>query len=278
MSLSKISINRPIMMTMILLLFVVLGIIGYTSMSLDLMPAVDIPIVTVRVIYSGAGPQDVETQISKKLEDEISTVSEIDYMQTYSIDNASIIIVFFNLTKDVEIAKQEIADKVAAIVNDLPADADDPIIDKIDISAQSIMDIVLSGSASGIELFEYADNVLKDRFAQLKGIAKVDIIGGNERQIQIIFNREEMKANNISLAQVSQIYFRRYWNKILGNIREGKGEIEMRDEDCLIVAFDRCKEDSLLMVSRRTKDGNIHIVNLIRDNAEGLYLRLTKGE
>lgn len=205
MSLSKISINRPIMMTMILLLFVVLGIIGYTSMSLDLMPAVDIPIVTVRVIYSGAGPQDVETQISKKLEDEISTVSEIDYMQTYSIDNASIIIVFFNLTKDVEIAKQEIADKVAAIVNDLPADADDPIIDKIDISAQSIMDIVLSGSASGIELFEYADNVLKDRFAQLKGIAKVDIIGGNERQIQIIFNREEMKANNISLAQVSQI-------------------------------------------------------------------------
>lgn len=205
MSLSKLSINRPIMMTMILLLFVVLGFIGYSNMSLDLMPAVDVPIVTVQVVYSGAGPQDVETQISRKIEDEISTVSEIDYMQTYSIDNASIIIVFFNLTKDVEIAKQEIADKVAAIVNDLPDDADDPIIDKIDISASSIMDVVLSGSASGIELFEYADKVLKDRFAQLKGIAKVDVIGGNERQIQVIFNREEMKSNKISLAQVSQI-------------------------------------------------------------------------
>ena len=78
---------------------------------------------------------------------------------------------------------------------------------------------------------------------------------------------------------ICQFYFRRYWNKILGNIREGKGEIEMRDEDCLIVAFDRCEKDgSLLMVSRRTKDDKIHIVNLIRDNAEGLYLRLTKGE
>lgn len=205
MSLSKLSINRPIMMTMILLLFVVLGVIGYNNMSLDLMPAVDVPIVTVQVIYSGAGPQDIETQISRKIEDEISTVSEIDYMQTYSIDNASIIIVFFNLTKDVEIAKQEIADKVAAIINDLPDDADDPIIDKIDISASSIMDIVLSGDASGIELFEYADNVLKDRFSQLRGIAKVDIIGGNERQIQVIFNRETMKSNKISLAQVSQI-------------------------------------------------------------------------
>lgn len=205
MSLSKLSINRPIMITMILLLFVVLGVIGYNNMSLDLMPAVDVPIVTVQVVYSGAGPQDVETQISRKIEDEISTVSEIDYMQTYSIDNASIIIVFFNLTKDVEIAKQEIADKVAAIVNDLPDDADDPIIDKIDISASSIMDVVLSGDASGIELFEYADNVLKDRFSQLRGIAKVDIIGGNERQIQVIFTREEMKSNKISLAQVSQI-------------------------------------------------------------------------
>lgn len=205
MSLSKLSINRPIMMTMILLLFVVLGFIGYSNMSLDLMPAVDVPIVTVQVVYSGAGPQDVETQISRKIEDEISTVSEIDYMQTYSIDNASIIIVSFNLTKDVEIAKQEIADKVAAIINDLPDDADDPIIDKIDISASSIMDIVLSGDASGIELFEYADNVLKDRFSQLRGIAKVDIIGGNERQIQVIFTREEMKSNKISLAQVSQI-------------------------------------------------------------------------
>ena len=205
MSLSKISINRPIMMTMILLLFVVLGVIGYRSMSLDLMPPVDIPIVTVQTIYSGAGPEDIETQISKKIEDQISTVSEIDYLQSYSIDNVSFVLVYFKLTKDVDIAKQEIADKVDAILNDLPDDAQSPIIDKIDISAQSIIDIVLSGDATGIELFEYADNVLKDRFSQLRGVAKVDLIGGNERQIQIIFNREEMKSNKVSLAQVSQI-------------------------------------------------------------------------
>ena len=205
MSLSKISINRPIMMTMILLLFVVLGVIGYRSMSLDLMPPVDIPIVTVQVVYSGAGPEDIETQISKKIEDEVSTVSEIDYLQTFSIDNVSITIVYFKLTKDVDIAKQEVADKVDAIINELPSDADSPIIEKIDIGAESIIDVVLSGNASGVELFEYADDVLKDRFSQLRGVAKVDIIGGDEREIQIIFNRQEMKANKISLAGVSQI-------------------------------------------------------------------------
>lgn len=205
MSLSKLSIERPVMMTMILLLFVVLGVIGYRSMSLDLMPPVDIPIVTVQTIYSGAGPEDIETQISKKIEDEISTVSEIDYLQTYSVDNVSIAIVYFKLTKDVDIAKQEVADKVEAIINNLPSDADNPIIDKIDIGASSIIDIVLSGNASGIELYEYADDVLKDRFSQLRGVAKVDLVGGDEREIQIVFNREDMKSNKITLAQVSQI-------------------------------------------------------------------------
>lgn len=205
MSLSKISIERPIMMTMILLLFVVLGVVGYRSMSLDLMPPVDIPIVTVQTVYSGAGPEDIETQITKKIEDEISTVSEIDYLQTYSIDNVSIAIVYFKLSKDVDIAKQEVADKVEAIINDLPTDADNPIIDKIDIGASSILDIVLSGNATGIELYEYADDVLKDRFSQLRGVAKVDLIGGDEREIQIVFNREEMKSNKITLAQVSGI-------------------------------------------------------------------------
>jgi HAE1 family hydrophobic/amphiphilic exporter-1 len=190
---------------MILLLFVVLGVIGYRSMSLDLMPSVDIPIVTVQTVYTGAGPEDIETQISKKIEDEVSTVSEIDYLQTYSVDNVSIAIIFFKLTKDVDVAKQEVADKVDAIIDDLPSDANTPIIEKIDISAESILDIVLSGDASGIELYEYADEVLKDKLSQLRGVAKVDLIGGDEREIQIIFDREEMKANKITLAQVSAI-------------------------------------------------------------------------
>jgi HAE1 family hydrophobic/amphiphilic exporter-1 len=215
---------------MILLLFVVLGVIGYRSMSLDLMPPVEIPVVTIQTVYTGAGPEDIESQISTKIEDAVSTVSEIDYLQSYSIDNVSYVIIYFKLTKDIDIAKQEVNDKVSKIVNDLPDDADSPIIDKIDVTAEAVIEFALSGNVSGIELYEYADNVLKDRFSQISGVAKVDIIGGNERQIQIIFNREEMKANKITLSQVSQILSANNINLPSGSYEFGNQDFTVKFE------------------------------------------------
>lgn len=205
MFLSKLSINKPILVTMGLLVFLVFGVLGYLGMSLDMVPTVDIPVVTIQTVYAGAGPEEIESQITKKIEDEISTISEIDYMQSYSIDNVSIIMVSFELTKDGDIAKQEVKDKVDQIVNDLPANSDDPIVEKFEVGADPVIELVLGGEASGKELYEYADLYLKDRFSQMPGVSKVNIIGGDERQIKVIFDSVLLKSNNLTMPQVSQI-------------------------------------------------------------------------
>ena len=112
MFLAKLSINRPVMITMFIFVFVLFGILAYFSLPLNLMPVVDIPYVTVQTIYPGAGPLEIESQVTKRLEDAISTVSKIDVIDSYSMDNVSFIIVKFKLGKDPNIASQEIKEKV----------------------------------------------------------------------------------------------------------------------------------------------------------------------
>jgi len=205
MSLAKLSIDRPVMTTMGIMVFLIFGLIAYLNINLNQMPDIEIPYVTVQTIYPGAGPKEIETLITKRIEDAVATVSEIDYMESYSLDGASIIIMAFKLSKDVNIANQEVKDKVDEILNDLPTDAEKPIIQKIDIRAFPIMNLVLSGDKDARELFNIADKTLKDRFSQIQGVAKVEINGGQEREIRVQLDNKVVYENKISLPQLLQI-------------------------------------------------------------------------
>jgi HAE1 family hydrophobic/amphiphilic exporter-1 len=205
MFLAKVSINRPVLTTVGLSLFLIFGLIAYFGLNLNLQPDVEIPFVTVQTVYPGAGPKEIETLITKRIEDAISTISRIERIESYSLDGASIIIIEFQLGKDVDVANQETKDKVDAILNDLPADARKPIIQKIDIRQFPVIDLVLSGNLDARQLFEIADKSLKDRFSQINGVANVQITGGQEREIRIQLDNKEVFENNISLPQLSQI-------------------------------------------------------------------------
>jgi len=205
MFLSDTSIKRPIMMSMLLLVFVVFGGLAYFSLSLDLTPEVDIPYVTVQTIYPGAGPKEVETQVSKRIEDAVSTISKIDYVQSYSMDSVSMVVIKFEMGKDGDLATQEVKDKIDAILNDLPGDAELPITEKFDLRSKPVIDIVLSGTLDIKELYELADKRLKDRFSQSDGVARVDLVGGQEREIRVELDNRVVYENSISLLQLSQI-------------------------------------------------------------------------
>lgn len=205
MFLAKLSITRPVMTTMGILVFLIFGLLAYLNINLNQMPDVEIPFVTVQTIYPGAGPKEIETLITKRIEDVITTVSEIDYVESYSLDGASIVIVAFKLSKDVNIANQEVKEKVDAILNDLPTDAEAPIVEKVDLRATPIMDLVLSGDRDPRELYEFADKKLKDRFSQIQGVARVDINGGREREIRVEMDSRVVYENRISLPQLIQI-------------------------------------------------------------------------
>ncbi|MCB9260708.1 MAG: efflux RND transporter permease subunit [Ignavibacteriales bacterium] len=207
MILSDLSIKRPVMMTMFLLVFVLFGIISYFSLNLDLMPDVDIPYVTVQTVYPGAGPQEIETQVTKKIEDAVSTVSQIKSITSYSLEGVSIVMIEFELDKDIDIANQETKDNIDAIISQLPTDSELPIVKKFDIGAQPVFDIVLSGSnnMSPVDLYEIADKTLKDQFSQIAGVASVNIVGGQEREIRVELDNRIVFQNSISLTTLNQI-------------------------------------------------------------------------
>jgi HAE1 family hydrophobic/amphiphilic exporter-1 len=202
MSLAKISIDRPIMMTMAILVFIIFGGIAYFTLNLNQMPDVEIPYVTINTVYPGAGPKEVETLITKRIEDAVSTVSQIERVESYSLDGFSIVIIEFNLGKGVDIANQEVKDKVDEILNDLPTDAKKPIVQKVDIRAFPILELALSGDQDPRELYEIADKLLKDRFSQVPGVAKVNITGGQEREVRVVLDNKEVYQNFISLPQL----------------------------------------------------------------------------
>jgi len=205
MFLADISIKRPIMVSMALIVFLIFGLIGYFSLPLELTPEVEFGFVTIQTIYPGGGPQEVENQITKKIEDNVSTVSNIDWMQSYSMDSVSIVMIRFEMDKDPDIANQEVKEKVDQILNELPEGAERPIVAKFDFNAMPIMDIMLSGNQNLIDLYEYADKNLKVRFSQIPGVARVDITGGQEREIRVEFDNRIVYENAISLTQLSQI-------------------------------------------------------------------------
>lgn len=205
MFLTKLSITRPVMTTMGILVFLIFGLLAYMNINLDQMPDVELPYVSIQTIYAGAGPKEVETLITKKIEDAVSTVSEIDYIDSYSLDGVSIVFMAFKLTKDVDVANQEVKDKVDQILNELPDDAEQPIIQKIDIGAEPILNLVLSGNKDPRELFEYADKTIKDRFSQIQGVADVQINGGQERVIRVELDNRVVFENSIPLPQLLSI-------------------------------------------------------------------------
>jgi HAE1 family hydrophobic/amphiphilic exporter-1 len=205
MFLSTISIKRPIMITMVLLVFLIFGALGYFSLNLNLMPDIEFGFVTVQTIYPGSGPKEIEMQITKKIEDVVATISKIENLSSYSMEGVSIVMIQFELDKDPDIANQEVKDKVSAILGQLPQDAEIPVVEKFDVGAFPIMDIILTGNIPMTELFDIADKRLKDRLSQVEDVARVNIVGGEEREIRIEMDNRIVFQNEISLQQVSQV-------------------------------------------------------------------------
>ncbi len=205
MFLARLSVKRPVFTTVILSVFIIFGWLAFKTLNLNHMPEVKIPYVTVTTVYPGAGPKEIETLITKKVEDAVSTISQIKRIESYNLDGVAITLLEFELTKDVDVANQEVKDKVDQIINKLPSDAKKPIVQKIDINAFPIMDIILSGNVDPRELYHIASTKLKDRLSQIQGVADVKISGGQEREIKIAFDNKTVFEDYVSLPQMLRI-------------------------------------------------------------------------
>ena len=178
MFLARMAVRKPVLTTMIVFTFVVLGFFSWQRLVIDMLPEVDFPYVTVTTIYPGAGPGEVETQITKKIEDEVSTIANLKTLESISRENLSLVILEFELGINVDIAAIEVKDKVDAIYAQFPDDVEPPVIVKFDMNAFPIVDLAVSSPRPPEEVYLTTKNDIKDYLSRVAGVATIDIIGG----------------------------------------------------------------------------------------------------
>ena len=217
-------------MTMVLAALVLFGALGYFGLSLNMLPDANVPFVTIQTVYPGASPDQISSQITKRLEDEVSTVSEIKGITSYSLDSASVILIEFELSKDPNVATQEVKDKVDLVINDLPDGADEPIVQKIDITALPIVNIVMGGDIDAVEMSRLAETVVKDELSRIAGVGSVELTGTRDREIRVEFDNRVVYENAISLAQVAGILARANLDMPGGNMQSQEMDFGVRLE------------------------------------------------
>ena len=196
-------IRRPVFTTMLVLLLVVFGLSSYSGIGLDLYPDVEFPIVNVTVTYTGASPEEMETLVTKPIEDAVSSVSGIKTLSSISKTGSSQITVEFEFGTDPKMAANEVREKVAGVRKKLPDQIDEPVVQRFDISAQSIIYFSLaSDERPRQEIRKLAVDLVKDELQRLDGVGDVNVFGSTLREIQLRIDPAKMEAYNITYQQL----------------------------------------------------------------------------
>jgi HAE1 family hydrophobic/amphiphilic exporter-1 len=228
LNLASLSIRRPIFISCVVILMLIVGYVSLKKLPVDLFPDVTIPVVVVRTTYPGAGPEEIETQISKPLEDEISSVAGIDTLRSVNTEGLSQVIVEFDLKVDIKYAEQQIRDRVAAAKKKFPDGYDEPLIRSVDPSDSPILVVSLSADLSDGALYDLADQVIKPRLTQVDKVGQIDILGGRKREIQVQLDRAALQSREISATQVSKQVGSAGKNVPLGKLNKGDKEAVFR--------------------------------------------------
>ncbi|MDQ1707783.1 MAG: hydrophobic/amphiphilic exporter (mainly bacteria), family [Pyrinomonadaceae bacterium] len=226
--LAEICVRRPVFATMLILSLTVVGLFSYKSLGVDLFPKIDLPTITVTVVNPGASPQEVETEITDKVEGAVNTISGIDELRSTSVEGVSQVFITFLLEKNPDIAAQEVRNKVDLIVNDLPVTAEQPIVQKLDTDAAPVVRIAVSAPRSPREVTDVADKRIKQQIESISGVGQVSIIGGRTREIQIWVDPDKLRAFNVTVAQVADAVRAQNMELPGGRVDEGARELTVR--------------------------------------------------
>ncbi|HEY2974155.1 MAG TPA: efflux RND transporter permease subunit [Pyrinomonadaceae bacterium] len=226
--LAEICVRRPVFATMLILSLTVVGLFSYRSLGVDLFPKIDLPTITVTVVNPGASPQEIETEITDKVEGAVNTISGIDELRSTSVEGVCQVFITFLLEKNPDIAAQEVRNKVDLIVNDLPVTAEQPIVQKLDTDAAPVVRIAVSAPRSPLEVTDIADKKIKQQIESISGVGQVTIIGGRTREIQVWVDPDKLRAFNVTVAQVAEAVRAQNMELPGGRVDEGKRELTVR--------------------------------------------------
>ena len=228
MTISDVCIKRPVFTWVLVALPVVLGIVAYGSLGVDLFPNVDFPVCTVTTVLPGSGVEEMETTVTKPIEDIVNTVSGIDELRSSTQEGISVVTIQFLLSKNGDVGAQEVRDKISTILANLPEGTETPIVNKFDTDAMPVMTIAVSGRRDLREVTELARKKVKERLETVSGVGAVSLAGGRTRSINVTVDADKLAAFALSIDDVRTALERQNLEQPGGRIDQGSRELVLR--------------------------------------------------
>ncbi|HTH07083.1 MAG TPA: efflux RND transporter permease subunit, partial [Ilumatobacteraceae bacterium] len=226
--LAELCVRRPVFASVLILSLVVVGAFAFGQLGVDRLPTVDFPTVTVTTRLPGAAPEQVESEVTDKVEEAVNTISGIDQLSSNSAEGISQVVVTFRLEKNADVAAQEVRDRINRILPLLPRTITQPTIEKQDPDAQPVLTMAVSANKPIRDVTEYADKVLRRRLESADGVGQVLVIGGRKRQVNIWVNADQLRAYNLTVNDVSRTLQAQNADIPGGRIDQGPQSITMR--------------------------------------------------
>lgn len=226
--LAKVCVERPVFTWVLAASVVVLGLASLSKLPVDRFPNIDIPAITVVAPYPGASPEQVETEVSDKIEEAVNSVAGLDELRSTSYEGLSVVMIAFDLEVDVDVAAQEVRDKVDRILGNLPDDLDPPRVEKLDPDAVPLYYISVQGPGTDRELTDFAENEIKARLEGQIGVGQVQILGGRDREIQVNIDPGRLQAHGLTVAEIRAALQTENLERPGGDITRGGTTVQMR--------------------------------------------------
>src|SRR5437016_8199787 len=226
--LAALCVKRPVFATVLILSLSVIGAFSFTRLGVDRFPKVDFPTVLVTTVQPGAAPEQIETEITDKIEQAVNTISGIDELRSTSSEGVSQVAISFVLEKETDVAAQEVRDKVNSVLPLLPKTIQQPRVDKMDPDAAPVLSLALSANRPIRDITEYADKVLRRQLESINGVGQVLILGGRQRQVNVSLDADRLRAYNVTVTDVSRALQAQNAEIPGGRIDQGASSITLR--------------------------------------------------
>jgi HAE1 family hydrophobic/amphiphilic exporter-1 len=275
--LAALCVKRPVFATVLILSLTVVGIFGFTRLGVDRFPKIDFPTIMVTTVQPGAAPEQIETEVTDKIEEAVNTISGIDELRSTSSEGVSQVMISFALEKDTNIAAQEVRDKINSVLPLLPRTVQQPRVDKLDPDAAPVLSVALSANRSIRDVTEYADKVLRRQLESVGGVGQVLVLGGRQRQINIWLDADRLRAYNLTVTDVSRALQAQNVEIPGGRVDQGaqsltlrtRGRVQSVAEFGEIVIREKDGHPVRIVDVARVEDGQADVETAANVNGEG---------
>ncbi|MFN8090911.1 MAG: efflux RND transporter permease subunit [Vicinamibacteria bacterium] len=263
--LAEICVRRPVFTWVLILSLVVVGLFAYERLGVDRFPKIDFPFVTVTTVLTGAAPEEIETEVTDKVEEAVNTISGIDQLVSISSEGVSQVIVQFELEKNADVAAQEVRDRVNSVLRQLPRDAEAPVIQKLDPDASPVLSLAVSAKAPIRDVTEFADKTLRRQLESVLGVGQIQLIGGRKRQVNVIADPARLQSLGLTAAELAGALASQ-------NVQLPGGRVEQGLRDLTLRTYGRVRSSSsfgdIVITSRRGVPVRVSDVARVEDSTE----------